>query len=69
MSQHHKISTATIRGLWNNWALAFGSIALVMLCSLFMSKTILPMLLLAIAYALMAKMKSDHARSKMGHVI
>jgi hypothetical protein len=66
MSQHHKISTATIRGLWNNWALAFGSIALVMLCSLFMSKTILPMLLLAIAYALMAKMKSDHARSKMG---
>ena len=66
MFQHHKISTATIRGLWNNWALASGSVALVMLCALFVPKTILPVLLLGVAYALMSKMKADHSRSKMG---
>ena len=53
MFQHHKISTATIRGLWNNWALASGSVALVMLCALFVPKTILPVLLLGVAYAMM----------------
>lgn len=66
MPQHHNISTSTVRGLWNNWTLAFGSIALVMVCSLFVPKTILPVILLGLAYALMSKMKSDHSCSKMG---
>lgn len=66
MSPHHKISTATVRGLWNNWAVAFGAIALVTFFSLFISKVILPAIIFILAYAMMAKMKSDHDNSKMG---
>lgn len=64
--QNHNISTSTIRGLWNNWAIAFGAIAILMLCSLFISKTFLPILSFALAYGLMAKMRADNSRSKMG---
>lgn len=62
----HNISTSTLRELWNNWAIAFGSIALLMLCSLFLSKAFLPLLSFALAYLLMVKMKVQSARPKMG---
>lgn len=65
MTKHH-ISTATIRGLWNNWAIAFGAIALVTFFSLFISKVILPAILFVLAYIMMAKMKADSGHSKMG---
>ncbi len=65
MPLHHNISASTIRGLWNYWAIAFGAIALVMLCSLFISKTFLPIILFALAYALMTKIKSDNTCKKM----
>ena len=63
---NHNISTSTIRGLWDNWAIAFGTIALLMLCSLFLSKTFLPILSFGLAYALMSKIKSDSGQPKMG---
>lgn len=66
MTQHHNISTATIRGLWNNWAIAFGAIALVTFFSLFISKVILPAIIFVLAYVMMAKLKSDSGNSKMG---
>lgn len=66
MPQHHNISISTIRGLWNYWAIAFGAIAAVMVCSLFISKTFLPFLLFAFSYGLVAKMKADSSSSKMG---
>lgn len=66
MTQHHNISTATIRGLWNNWAIAFGAIALVTFFSLFISKVILPAIIFVLAYAMMAKLKADTGHSKMG---
>lgn len=65
MTKHH-ISTATIRGLWNNWAIAFGAIALVTFFSLFISKVILPAILFVLAYVMMAKMKSESGHTKMG---
>lgn len=62
----HNISTSTIRGLWDNWAIAFGAIALLMLCSLFLSKTFLPLLSFGLAYGLMAKIKAESGHTKMG---
>lgn len=66
MPKTHNISTATIRGLWNNWAIGFGAIALVMVLSLLLPIKILPWILIALAYGLMVKMRSDHSNPKMG---
>lgn len=58
-SSNHIISSATIRALWDNWAIAFGAISLVMLCSLFVSKLWLPFILLGIAIVGMSKLKAE----------
>ena len=58
-SSNHIISSATIRALWDNWAIAFGAISLVMLCSLFVHKFWLPFILLGIALIGMSKLKAE----------
>lgn len=65
MPKSHIVAPSTIRGLWNNWAIGFGSIALVMLFSLFISKTWLPLVTLAMAYLLMIDLKAESDRPKI----
>lgn len=66
MPVNHKISAATIRGLWNNWAIAFGAISLVTLFDLFVPKNLLPVLVLSLSYLLSVKIKLDNGKTKMG---
>ncbi len=66
MPNTHIISSTTVRGLWNNWAIGFGAIALVMFLSLFIPKTILPFVLFLLAFLMMAKIKAANADTKIG---
>lgn len=65
MPKSHIVSPSTIRGLWDNWAIGFGSIAAVMFFSLFISKTWLPLVIILTAYALMVKLKAESDRPKI----
>lgn len=65
MPNHHIISSGTVRAMWNNWAIAFGALSLVILCSLFISKLWLPLVLFAGAYLLSARLKFESGRTKI----
>mgnify|MGYP000757418040 CR=1 FL=1 len=64
MSHNYTVSTATVIALWNNWALAFGAISVVMLAPLIISKNWLPLLLYAEAYVLSLKLKASFDTKK-----
>lgn len=65
MPDHHIISSGTVRAMWNNWAIAFGSLSAVILSSLFISKLWLPLVLFAGAYLLSARLKFESGRTKI----
>lgn len=65
MPKTHIVSPATIKGLWNNWAIGFGAIALVMFLSLFIPKTWLPIVIIAIAYLLMVNLRVESDKPKI----
>lgn len=65
MSERHVISAGTLRAMWNNWAIAAGSIAVVTICSLFEQKILLPFLLFAFAYLLTARLRYESGRTKI----
>ena len=63
MPLRHIISAGAIKSLWSNWAIAFGSIALVLLCALFIPKLWLPLLPFALAYNILMKLRSSSSNT------
>lgn len=65
MSKTHIVSPSTIRALWNEWAMAFGAMSVVMLFPLVMSKRWVPFVVLGIAYLLNVYLRNERAKEKI----
>ena len=63
MPNRHIISSGAVRAMWNNWAIAFGALACVIIGSLFIPKLWLPLLLFIGAYLRSARLKFESGRT------
>lgn len=60
---HHSASYFGISGIWINWAISTGSLALVLIMSLWVNKVWLPAVVIALQFILMARVRGNYTGS------
>lgn len=65
MPKTHIVSPTTIRAMWNNWAMAFGAMSVIMLFPSIALKQWVPFIVLALAYLLNVYLRSESAKDKI----
>lgn len=65
MPKTHVVSPSSIKALWSNWAISFGSISVVMLFPSLVTKQWVPFLVLALAFLLNVYLRNESAKEKI----